>query len=170
MSKSPSGVSRLMISKKLVSLLGISFLVILLFYASSNRPKTKVNYFRNNCYLPSVETKSSELEDFLRSKVKPTPGRSIFFHETSCHPPETNYFLKLTARQACSIESAALRNPNYCVFFLIASYTRIPDDNPLLKAILSYKNVYLRQLNIWDYVKDTPIEKWFDKGELFRSR
>ncbi|KAH8404536.1 hypothetical protein KR222_011798, partial [Zaprionus bogoriensis] len=113
------------------------------------------------------------LEDVLLSKVKPPPGRTIFFHETRCHPPDVQYILNLTARQACAIESAALHNPNFQVFVLFASRTYLPKaDDPrskLLNAVLSYKNVQLRQLNLWQYAKDTPIEDWVNKGELLAS-
>lgn len=114
------------------------------------------------------------LEDVLLSRVKPPPGRTIFFHETRCHPTNSHYILNLTARQACAIESAALHNPNFQVYVLFASRTHIPKENDprvkLLNAILSYKNVHLRQLNLWQYAKDTPIENWLKKGDLLSSR
>lgn len=114
------------------------------------------------------------LEDVLLSSVKPPPGRTIFFHETRCHPTNSHYILNLTARQACAIESAALHNPNFQVFVLFASRTHIPDNNDprakLLNAIVSYKNVHLRQLNLWQYAKDTPIEDWLKKGDLLSSK
>lgn len=135
------------------------------------------------------------LDDVLLSEPKPVPGRSIFFHETSCHrpkrrrqrpgqSPEIQYnMLQLTARQACAIESAALHNPNFQVFVLFAGPTYRHHGNnssssssgsqrqqPLIDAILSYKNVQLRQLNLWRYATGTPIEAWLKDGELFRSR
>lgn len=165
-------LTHLKISRKrlLLTLLGISSLAILLVY-TINKPETKVNYKTTECYLPGISGDTRfQLEDILRSNETPTLGRTIFFHETSCHPPEANYVLDLSARQACSIESAALHNPNFRIFVLFTSHTRLPRDNPMLNAIRSYKNVYLRQLNMWDYVKDTPIEKWFQKGDLFQSK
>lgn len=129
------------------------------------------------------------LGDVLLTKPIPVPGRSIFFHETRCHlpkrrrqrpgqSPEMQYnMLQLTARQACAIESAALHNPNFQVFVLFASPTYRHHGNgsqqrtqPLIDAILSYKNVQLRQLNLWRYAQGTPIEGWLKDGQLFRSR
>ncbi|XP_034474400.1 lactosylceramide 4-alpha-galactosyltransferase-like [Drosophila innubila] len=127
------------------------------------------------------------LDDVLLTEPKPVPGRSIFFHETSCHRPkrkrqrpgqsfDTQYnMLQLTARQSCAIESAALHNPNFHVFVLFAGPTYRHSDNnsqhqqPLIDALLSYKNVQLRQLNLWRYAKGTPIEDWLNDGKLFRS-
>lgn len=171
MLKFPPISSRQMISQKriLISLLAISFIVLLIVYATS-KPKTQLYYTASKCYLPGLQSSNADIDDILRSNVAPTPGRTIFFHETSCYPPEMSNRINLTARQACSIESAALHNPNFRVFVLFASYSLLPKNNPIVKAILSYKNVYLRQVNIWDYVKDTPIEKWFTEGELFQSR
>ncbi|KAH8262905.1 hypothetical protein KR044_001773, partial [Drosophila immigrans] len=78
---------------------------------------------------------------------------------------------KLTARQACSIESAALNNPNFQVFIIFATPTYTSDDetDPILDALRSYSNIHLRYLNIWRYAKDTPIEKWLKQGDLFHS-
>lgn len=84
--------------------------------------------------------------------------------------------LQLTARQACAIESAALHNSNFQVFVLFAAPTYHHSGNnsqrqqPLIDALLSYKNVHFRQLNLWRYAAGTPIEEWFNDGKLFRSR
>lgn len=120
------------------------------------------------------------LDDVLQADPKPTPGKTIFFHETSCHQTENNRYkvLELTARQACAIESAALHNPNFQVFVLFAGPTyQIPtarhnDSHPqtLVEAILSYSNVHLRRLNLWSYAAGTPIEEWLKDGRLFRSK
>lgn len=130
------------------------------------------------CYMDGKPLNKSEekqlqrLEDVLQSKVRPTPGRSIFFHETQCHSPR--YILNLNARQACSVESAALHNPNLQVFVLFTSPTflwnAVKRRNSKIKALLSYKNVHFRQLNLWRYAENTPIEDWTKRGELFRSR
>lgn len=129
------------------------------------------------CYMEPDPRKLNDglerLEDVLLSDVKPTPGRTIFFHETKCHSPHTQHIMNFTARQACSIESAALNNPNFQVFVLFASPTYLPkaadQKLPVIEAMKSYKNVHFRQLNIWRYARDTPIEGWVNKGELFRS-
>lgn len=132
------------------------------------------------CYMDTKPLKKSEekqlqsLEDVLYSEVKPTPGRSIFFHETRCHSPKKRYILNLNARQACSIESAALNNPNLQIFVLFTSPTFLwkatKGRNSKIKALLSYNNVHFRQLNLWRYAENTPIEDWTERGELFRSR
>ncbi|XP_034473818.1 lactosylceramide 4-alpha-galactosyltransferase-like [Drosophila innubila] len=110
------------------------------------------------------------LEAITLSDVKPSLGRTIFFYKTKCHPPDSKYILNLTARQACSIESAALHNPNFQVFLLFESPSYLPDDQetPLLDAIQSYQNVHLRQLNIWRYADHTPLKDWIKKADLLR--
>nr|XP_016945700.1 lactosylceramide 4-alpha-galactosyltransferase [Drosophila suzukii] len=123
---------------------------------------------------------SSILEDVLQAEPKPTPGRSIFFHETSCNLSANKRLekLKVTARQACAIESAALHNPNFQVFVLFAGPTyRISagvhnNSHPqtLVEAILSYSNVHLRRLNLESYAAGTPMEEWLKDGRLSRSK
>ncbi|XP_034666932.1 lactosylceramide 4-alpha-galactosyltransferase-like isoform X1 [Drosophila subobscura] len=123
---------------------------------------------------------SFRLDDILLSEPRPTPGRSIFFHETSCYDAkaEQHSRLNLSARQACAIESAALHNPNFQVFVLFADpkYRASPNgqssgnQQPLVDAILSYGNVQLRRVNLWRYAAGTPVEEWLKNGQLFRSR
>ncbi|KNC33417.1 hypothetical protein FF38_09861 [Lucilia cuprina] len=136
-----------------------------------------------------------KLEDILLAKIQPTPGKSIFFHETSCPQLQNNlktlnsidkeafhwHMVKLNARQACAIESAALHNPNSQVFVLFASprykynnsnrnSSSVRDsEEALIDAILSYKNVQLRNLNLWTYAANTPIYDWLKDGALFKS-
>ncbi|XP_037960942.1 lactosylceramide 4-alpha-galactosyltransferase [Teleopsis dalmanni] len=128
---------------------------------------------------PSVgNTVPQLLEDVLIAELKPKPGRSIFFHETSCRqlakPLNTHINLvELNARQACAIESAALHNPNLDVFVLFASPTYQTNQtlhHPVIKALLSYPNIFLRNLNMWTYAANTPIHEWFLDGELFKSK
>ncbi|KAH8409418.1 hypothetical protein KR222_003392, partial [Zaprionus bogoriensis] len=113
------------------------------------------------------------LQDVLLSPDQPVSGRTIFFHETKRHSIASHYVLNLTARQACSIESAALHNPNFKVFVLFSSSLHLPKAEDkrfaLLNAILSYENVQLRQVNLKRYAKDTPVEQWVAKGQLLRS-
>ncbi|XP_017024672.1 lactosylceramide 4-alpha-galactosyltransferase [Drosophila kikkawai] len=125
---------------------------------------------------PGGDLEATPLEDVLLAEPKPVPGRSIFFHETSCQQTEKRRYklMELTARQACAIESAALHNPNFQVFVLFAGPTyRISSNNsnsqPLVEAILSYSNVHLRRLNLWSYAAGTPIEEWLKDGSLFLS-
>ncbi|XP_030556651.1 lactosylceramide 4-alpha-galactosyltransferase-like isoform X2 [Drosophila novamexicana] len=120
------------------------------------------------------------LKDVLLTEPKPKPGRTIFFLETTRivrpKPEMMNNMLQLTARQACAIESAALHNPTFEVFVLFAGPTYSYPENssqhqqPIIDAILSYKNVQLRQLNLRRYATGTPIEDWVKYGELFSSR
>ncbi|KAH8392858.1 hypothetical protein KR215_004646 [Drosophila sulfurigaster] len=155
------------------------------------------------CFMETPEAQQQQpvntpkiLDDVLVTEPLPTPGRSIFFHETSCHRPkrkrprpgqksaEMQYnMLQLTARQACAIESAALHNPNFQIFVLFAGPTYHYFGNssngsgsgssqryqPLIDAILSYRNVQLRQLNLWRFASGTPVENWLYDGPLFRS-
>lgn len=129
------------------------------------------------------ENNSSKLEDVLFSRVQPDPGRSIFFHETTC--PHLSSMqrsdvygegvhlnvVKLNPRQACAIESAAIHNPSSKVFVLFASprFKNSNSSDPIIDAILSYKNVYLRNLNLWTYAAGTPVYDLLKDGALFKS-
>jgi len=165
------------LSRKRFLLWLLPFCVLTLFvYMSAKRsPKIvpRMCYVETDLYESDYSRDGPQrLEDVQFSDKIPPPGRTIFFHETRCHTSSSKYIFNLSARQACAIESAALHNPNFQVFVLFSSSTYLSDDqkNPILDALRSYKNVHLRQLNIWRYAKDTPIEDWFKKGDLFRSK
>lgn len=108
------------------------------------------------------------LQDILKSKRQPTRGKSIFFHVTEPNPTGE---LSLTHREACAIETAAFNNPTADVFVLFASPTYVPNNltSPVIKSLLKYKNIFLRNNDIWSYTKNTPAEGWFRSETIFRS-
>jgi len=112
------------------------------------------------------------LLDVLKAKNQPRPGQSVFFHQTTnFRKDEKIQLIKLTPREACAIESAALHNPRLAVFVLFAGAThRISKGDSLIKALSQYNNIRLRHLNVWKYAAGTPIEKWLKGGKLFKSK
>ncbi|XP_037954560.1 lactosylceramide 4-alpha-galactosyltransferase-like [Teleopsis dalmanni] len=79
--------------------------------------------------------------------------------------------INLTTRQICAIESAAIHNPKSNIFLVYSNrrYRNKYVREPLLDTLLFYKNVYIRNVNLWSFVNDTPMEKWFKTGKLFES-
>ncbi|XP_013100115.1 lactosylceramide 4-alpha-galactosyltransferase [Stomoxys calcitrans] len=148
------------------------------------------NFYRRTdlspCFMdsPALDNRT-KLDDVLFARILPDAGKSIFFHETSC--PHISSLLKadvlseesrhinvvkLNARQACAIESAAVHNPSSKVFVLFASprYRSLNNSNdPIVDAILSYDNVHLRNLNLWTYSAGTPAYDLLKDGSLFKS-
>lgn len=111
---------------------------------------------------------ATKLPDILEDPRKPRPGKSIFFHETACS--ETG-LLKLTSRQACSVESAAVNNPESDVFVLFVSPVYMPAelDSKIISSLLTYQNIFFRNVNLWQYAENSPASEWFLGGELFQS-
>lgn len=113
------------------------------------------------------------LPDIMVARRQPRPGRTVFFHETSCVAADG--VARLNARQACAIESAALGSPDWDVFVLFASpsalgVNRTAELTPVWRALLTYGNVHLRNVNLWSYAEDTPLAGWMRAETLFRSR
>uniref|UniRef100_A0A182SSX3 Alpha 1,4-glycosyltransferase domain-containing protein n=1 Tax=Anopheles maculatus TaxID=74869 RepID=A0A182SSX3_9DIPT len=109
------------------------------------------------------------LQDLQQSTPQPTDdGRNIFFHETSCSKDGD---VRLNARQACAIESAARANPGWNVYVLFAAPVgfRNRTTQPILDALLEYRNVHLRYTNLTTYANETPLEEWMESGEIYRS-
>lgn len=123
-------------------------------------------YFRGATDTAKLE---GRLHDVMESAKTPTPGRSIFFHETSC---SADGQIRLNARQACAIESAARQNPTWDVFVLFASPVGYSNQTQItiIDTLLSYPNIYFRNVDLWNYAKDTPVEAWLQDGEIFQSK
>ncbi|KAG5343163.1 A4GAT galactosyltransferase, partial [Acromyrmex heyeri] len=84
------------------------------------------------------------------------PSRCIFFHETTCSPPN------LTPQQACAVESSARNNRNLNVFLLFFATEQFSEKSKrYIKILETYDNIYIRRIRLSTYIIDTPIEDWF---------
>ncbi|KAL5276633.1 hypothetical protein ACFFRR_002072 [Megaselia abdita] len=109
------------------------------------------------------------LFDVLESDRKPRPGKSIFFHETSC--PESGFMI-LGPRQVCSIESAAKHNPNMDIFVLFTSPRYILRDKvskDLMRLLVSYDNIFLRNNDMWKYSENSSAAQFLETEQIFES-
>ncbi|XP_055298368.1 lactosylceramide 4-alpha-galactosyltransferase-like [Sitodiplosis mosellana] len=109
------------------------------------------------------------LEDIMKSP--PKHARTIFFHHTTC-ARDKNGTVTFTARQACSIESAAKLNINQDVFVLFAAQVGSLSNNPtspIFKALTSYPNIYLRSVNWYNYAIHTPAQEWVKRDIILTS-
>lgn len=120
---------------------------------------------------PELKPNIKYFDDIMQSTKMPRKGRSIFFHETSC---SDDGIAKLDSRQACAIESAARANPTRDVFVLFTSPVGFRDDStfsePLFQALQSYPNIYVRNCDLWNYTRGTPVHDWVETDDLFSSR
>lgn len=146
-----------------------------IFYNSLYKP---VGIYFQYAFAVGNESDSEILDDVFKAEILPTKGKSIFFLETSrSYAPLVSAYQKnvvnyasLTIRQACAIESAAMHNPNQSVFVLYASQRYKNQANRLLQAVLSYDNVYLRNINLFTFLHGSPIFRWIKNGKIFKSR
>lgn len=159
----------------LLPFLALNVLEFLIFLSHDAHVNLYHCYLKENIYgsFWNAAYGARRLKDIMHSDGRPTSAQNIFFHETKCRS-DSPHVLNLTARQACAIESAALNNPNFKVFVLFTSATYLPGiadpENPITDALLSYDNINFRQLNLWRYAENTPIENWVKNGDLFQSR
>lgn len=157
--------------KKRLLWCGFTFAVVLLILMISTESNiiqripfldvTTVNDIR--CYDEVSTTKSSLDFDSETNYIdKPTSGRNIFFHETSCFGDEG---LTLNARQACAIESAARMNPSMTVYLLFISKSEFSNSTrEIVRHLLNYSNVRIRHIDPQKYVKETPLDAWYTSG------
>lgn len=122
-----------------------------------------------SCFKGPVHHSTTRLEEVELSERKPTEDKTIFFHVTNCW---SNGYINLNSRESCAIESAALNNPSFDIFVLFAGPTYLPKNStasPIVSSLMSHKNVFLRNINIFDFEKGTvgEFEDEFGVENLF---
>ncbi|XP_028141312.2 lactosylceramide 4-alpha-galactosyltransferase [Diabrotica virgifera virgifera] len=121
-----------------------------------------------HCYR---ETSLASLPDI--SEISPRPGKSIFFHETSCKSFNKGK-ITINSRQACAVESAARLNPDLDIYVLYSSPGLIKSEgdesDKFLNALQSYKNVKIMHLDYGKYTKGTPVEELYSSGKIEKSQ
>lgn len=122
------------------------------------------------CYKKEFYIKdATKLPDLLNeSNKQPRSNKTIFFLVTNCLH---DGLVRLTARQACAIESAARINAELDIFVLFSSPAYIQDnlENGVVKSLSTYENVHLRYSNPWRFTEGTPAEDFFKNGFIFKS-
>ncbi|KAL1403095.1 hypothetical protein pipiens_019520 [Culex pipiens pipiens] len=112
---------------------------------------------RDIVHLPNVQ--NDELE--FRS------GKNIFFIVSTLSPEGV---IKLTARQACAIESAARSNADWKVFPLFVATTWFnSSNNEFISPLLRYCNIHMRYIDLETFAFGTPLESLFAKHALQNS-
>lgn len=110
------------------------------------------------------------LENILRSENLIDIDEGIFFVDTTRmkHPKKER---KLTIRQSCAIESAALTNPNSKIFIIFVAPFELEsiEFTKEIKVLLEYPNIYPLALNLIQFSIDTPLEHFFANGSIFKS-
>lgn len=107
-------------------------------------------------------------ENILSAKVQPLNGSNVFFILSD----ESAGNDTLTARQACSVESAALANRHLQVFLVYSSREnsiKLRNEDQV-KAILSYPNVHINFLEKVEFSRGTPMEDFMSSGKLEKSK
>lgn len=121
-----------------------------------------------NCYDDKISNKIEDISD-----VPPLEKDTIFFHETSCASAAGNGDFVFSPRQACAVESAAKENPNAEVNVLFLSPISLNSvfytHNPVIRALFNYSNIRFKHVNFENYVKGTPLERWYRTGALKKS-
>lgn len=149
------------------------------------------------CYRMREADANLQLFDDIE-KSPPKPDKSIFFIHTTClnstrvtmnarylktiasasdlHSYISKYLFEqsiffLIHRQACSIESAAKLNPNrdvYILFVTPVGFVKEP-ESPIIAALKSYQNIHFRNVDIYEFSKNTPAEQWIKQDRIFTS-
>ncbi|GIY17910.1 alpha-1,4-N-acetylglucosaminyltransferase [Caerostris darwini] len=83
--------------------------------------------------------------------------KPIFFVETSDSR-------RLTARQACAVESAAYHHPHMRAHVLFTSPEPLDLTDPYMARLVRIPNVRLLRVEVGVLVSGTPLSHWYNKG------
>ena len=116
----------------------------------------------------SSESSDQILKDILKSD-KFTFNKNIFFLDTSSFAINNSQnTATLSHRQACSVESAAISNSKLLVF-VIFSDRSILENSDAIKALQQYPNIIFLKIDLKEFVKNTPVEKWIASGKIYET-
>jgi hypothetical protein len=91
---------------------------------------------------------------------------NIFFVETSGIKKEkAKNSAILTSRAACSIESAAMKNPDSMIFVVFVAKSDV-ENSKQINTLKTYSNVKFLRLDMEEFAEDTPMKKWIQSGKL----
>lgn len=94
-------------------------------------------------------------------------SKNIFFLETA-HSLK-NVEVSLTNRQACSIESAALMNPDAQISVIFVTNSALIFTQ-IIEALIKYANVAFYRLDLLEFSLNTPLEDWIKSNVLYDTK
>ncbi|CRK94603.1 CLUMA_CG008103, isoform A [Clunio marinus] len=127
-------------------------------------------------------------EDDFKSQIKPKPSEELKgflplkdFNDTNLSKSERIFFIEssgvklgssdigdLKERASCSIESAALLNPDSIIYVIFVSRIKL-NISETVKSIMNYKNVELCRINLRDFIQGSIAESWIESDKLYDS-
>lgn len=135
-------------------------------FVAPTKESLEILRIKNNCF----NNKGRSFEELTHEELaKNNSSKNIWFIETSC---STTAFIQLDARQLCAIESAAKNNPQQNIYVLfIANVGFFANDSVIMiqSVLNTYKNIYLRKVNLANYGNETPMKEWMATGKMFES-
>ena len=107
-----------------------------------------------------------QLQNILEWNI--TSSKNIFFIKVSFDDAENSMAL-LKSREACSIESAALANPNARVYMIFADKTAIEQAH-VTKALRQYQNIFMLRVNVEEFSAGTFTESWIQSKKIYNTK
>ena len=104
------------------------------------------------------------LEDILEVKLE---ANRIFFIETSGIMGQKDG--KLKNRQACTIESAAITNPDAHIYIVFVDVMTL-EASEWTELVKKLANVFFLRMDLTSFSKDSPVEKFISSGKIKESK
>lgn len=144
-----------------------TFFMVLLWYKLEFTKTSDKDLDYDDQLMTGIDTDLMALKNIEHNATISADSENIFFVETR---NKTRHFLNV--RQACSIESAALMNPNASIIvtFVTPEHYAELNETPSVKILQrDYENVKFRFVNLAELSRNTPLENWIKSDELSNS-
>lgn len=115
----------------------------------------------------SQSFKSNEPKNILDFENDFKTRRNIFFVESSSNKSLDE--VSINNRQACSIESAALMNPNAHVAVILVTDLHLRRTKTV-EALMKYPNIRFYRLGLVEFSSNSPVEQWLESGAMYDTK
>ena len=118
-------------------------------------------------FFSSMMTSEPEFELQMKDlKTIKMDRQKIFIVETSGMDNAT--LGNLRSRQSCSIESAALVNPDADIFVVFTNMEKLIVSK-FIAALRKYRNIFFVQINVEELAKNSPFEEFIQSKRMDAS-
>jgi hypothetical protein len=112
---------------------------------------------------------NQDLTDIIHYEPLKSSSDNIFFIESSQADSQAEGgFANIDSRFTCSVESAAIKNPNSNVYLIFVNKTRLADSKQI-RTLKKFDNVKFLRLDMKSFLENTPVQKWMEESGKFQN-
>jgi lactosylceramide 4-alpha-galactosyltransferase len=112
---------------------------------------------------------NEDLTDIIHCEPLKSSSNNIFFIESSQADSQAEESLaNIDSRFTCSVESAAIKNPNSNVYLIFVNKKQLADSKQI-RTLKKFDNVKFLRLDMKSFLENTPVQKWVEESGKFQN-